>query len=287
MKVHDIICEEVVSTVAAMGAMKASGWILKTVATRATKLPPKLQGVVSGKIAAIPSVIAFIYKIGTIWQIVEMWLSKNAVLDDMLAMGEINSDEHMQAQFLISEQSAIELLAGTAVSTIITYIGTALTRKTGATLVSVGVNKFLSVGIMTGMTIATIAGSTIGMQKITELLQTNEGQKIIANFVLYWADPSITSVYNAGPGKWWGILKPVTTQAAGNAANKAAQTAATQKTDAQTGIAANSLATTSAPVNKQAAATAAPSGYTQGLSASGNLAQPNSSAAVNAILQKR
>jgi hypothetical protein len=148
------------------------------------------------------------------------YFGKLAILDDMVAQGELSQEDLGPAKRMVAEQLAVNIVAAGAVLKLVKAIGLIL-RGGRTALALVGLLSAVPTGGATlGPTLAGFAASSIAITAINAWLQSEDGQEAVTFLIMTLIDPMVVGAYNLTAGQFVDKLKSLSP--AGQAATQKA-----------------------------------------------------------------
>jgi hypothetical protein len=173
-----------------------------------------------GNWGKIPVVTLNLLKYLSLMPFIVGTFGKLAILDDMVAQGELSQEDLGPAKRMVYEQLAVNIVAAGAVLKVVKAIGLIL-RGGRTALALVGLLSAVPTGGATlGPTLAGFAASSIAITAINAWLQSEDGQKAVTYLIMTLIDPTVVGAYNLTAGQFVDKLKSLSP--AGQAATQKA-----------------------------------------------------------------
>ena len=136
----------------------------------------------------------------------EEWWSQRQALDKQVADGTLSKADEEVALRHISEQMVVKIMATQKFASLLSWIIRLTVIGRVAAYVAAGGASLATLGLLGGPSVIALLATTAGAIWLEKFLGTEDGKQIIANVVMYAIDPTISWLWNQGPGAWISAL---------------------------------------------------------------------------------
>ena len=132
----------------------------------------------------------------------EEWWSQRQALDQQVADGTLSKADEDVALRQIAEQMVVKIMATQKFASLLSWIIRLTVVGRVAAYVAAGGASVATLGLLGGPSVIALLATTAGAIWLEKFLGTEDGKQIIANVVMYAIDPTLTWLWNQGPGAW-------------------------------------------------------------------------------------
>jgi hypothetical protein len=135
----------------------------------------------------------------------EYWGARTAV-NEMVASGEMSEADGSAAQRIVAEELVVKIVASAGFASLLTWL-MRLRYLRYLAWAAGAVASTATLGLFGGPTIVAILATEAAALWLQSFLQSEKGREIVAWCVMYAIDPTVTWIWNQGPGRWFESLK--------------------------------------------------------------------------------
>lgn len=143
----------------------------------------------------------------------EYWEEKTAI-NSLEQKKELSAADASAARRILIEELIAKILVSSSFAGLLRWILRLRYIRTIAKIAAVGASG-MTLGLLGGPAVISVLATEAAAIWLEKFLQSDQGKTIIANTVMYAIDPTVTWLWNAGPGAWVDALKAPELSAAG------------------------------------------------------------------------